>query len=422
MITSASLSVLSEGVGLAAIPAPPFQELKIGPFAFRMYGLMIALGVLAAVWLARRRWASYGGDPEDATSVALAAVPAGLIGARLYHVITDWSDKYSGGRWWPDAFMIWKGGLGIPGGILLGTLVGVLVARRLQLNWRTLADAAAPAIPLAQAIGRLGNWFNQELFGRPTGLPWGLQVDVEHRPANALTATTFQPTFLYELLWNLALAGLIVWGSSRTVLKRGRWLAVYVLGYGLGRLWVEALRDDFASRVLGLRVNIWTAGAAIVGGAVWLFWGGNPIDREATEQLRAGMALSEIMGAPHRAPGTRLRGRRKDRRSATGDATRRTGTRIRPYGGAHGVRERWPGGDGPVVELPVGEHDAGQVRLGIGPEEGAGSAEVAIGARRCRGPGPMGKLGGPELGPESPPARILASPAGQHADQVGELR
>ena len=295
---------------LASIPSPPFQELKIGPFAFRMYGLMIALGVLAAVWLARRRWASYGGDPQEITRSPPPAGPAGAGGARLYHVITDWTDKYSDGRWWPNAFEIWKGGLGIPGGILLGAIVGVLVAKRLKLDWRNVADAAAPALPLAQAIGRLGNWFNQELFGRPTSLPWGLEIDEKYRPANARAATTFQPTFLYELLWNLALAGLIVWLSSKIVLKRGRWLAVYVFGYGLGRLWVEALRDDFATRVLGLRVNIWTASIAIIGGLIWLFWGGSPVDREATERLRAGEAMASIMGVK---PSSTLR------RAATGE-------------------------------------------------------------------------------------------------------
>jgi len=281
---------------LAAIPSPPFRDLTIGPFSFRMYGLMIALGVLAAVWIARRRYESYGGDPEDITTVSLVAVPAGLIGARLYHVITDWNARYSDGRWWPDAFLIWKGGLGIPGGVLLGVLAGVLVARRLKVDWRLAADACAPAIPVAQAIGRLGNWFNQELYGRPTSLPWGLRIDPEFRPANAMTATTFQPTFLYEMLWNLSLAGVIVWASGRVVLRRGRWFAVYVAGYGLGRLWVEALRDDFASRVLGLRVNIWTASIAIVGGLVWLFWGGNPVDRDATDRLRAGATMADIVG------------------------------------------------------------------------------------------------------------------------------
>lgn len=273
---------------LAEIPSPPFRDLTVGPFSFRMYGLMIALGVLAAVWVARRRYGSYGGDPEDITTVALVAVPAGLIGARLYHVITDWERLYSGGRWWPDAFLIWRGGLGIPGGVLVGAAAGVIAARRMRIDWRLAADACAPAIPVAQAIGRLGNWFNQELYGRPTTLPWGLQIDAE-------PGVLFHPTFLYELLWNLALAGLIVWTSGRIVFKRGRWLAFYVLGYGLGRLWVESLREDVATHVLGLRVNIWTSLAAILGGTIWLFWRGSPVDHESTARLRAGATMADIV-------------------------------------------------------------------------------------------------------------------------------
>lgn len=274
---------------LGSIPSPPFQDLTIGPLSFRMYGLMIALGVLAAVWIGRRRYAGYGGDPEDITTIALVAVPAGLVGARLYHVITDWSERYSVGRWWPDAFQIWHGGLGIPGGVLLGAIAGVIVARRMKIDWRVAADALAPAIPVAQAIGRLGNWFNQELYGRETDLPWGLRIDLE-------PGRTLHPTFLYELLWNLALAAVIVLASGRIVLKRGRWLAVYVFGYGLGRLWVEALRSDFATKLWGLRVNIWTSLVAIVGGLVWLFWRGSPVDRAATDRLRSGSTMAEIIG------------------------------------------------------------------------------------------------------------------------------
>jgi prolipoprotein diacylglyceryl transferase len=284
--------------GLAAIPPPPFQELTLGPLNLRLYGLCIALGVLAAVWIGQRRWRRAGGDPEDITTIALAAVPAGLVGARLWHVATDWSDKYSDGRWWPDAFMVWKGGLGIPGGILLGTVVGALVARRLRIDWRRAADALAPALPVAQAIGRLGNYFNQELFGRPTDLPWGLEVELPFRPVRYQAVETFHPTFLYEGLWNLSLAGLIVAGSRRTVLRPGRWFAVYVLGYGVGRLWVEALRIDEATQLLGLRVNIWTALVLVAIGGFWLFWGGNPLDREATERLRAGEPLADVLAMP----------------------------------------------------------------------------------------------------------------------------
>ncbi len=190
---------------------------------------MIALGVLVAVVVAQRRWQSWGGDEDDIVTVAVWAVPAGLIGARLYHVITDWNRLYDDGRW-TDAFLIWRGGLGIPGGVLVGAIVGVIVARRTVPSWRRLADAAAPALPIAQAIGRLGNYFNQELYGRATDLPWGLQVDPGFRPKDSayLGVSTYHPTFLYEGLWNLALAGLIIWGGTKVVFKPGRWFAVYI--------------------------------------------------------------------------------------------------------------------------------------------------------------------------------------------------
>jgi prolipoprotein diacylglyceryl transferase len=280
---------------LAVIPPPPFQDLAIGPLSFRLYGLAIALGVLTAVWIARRRWSQAGGDPEDITTIALAAVPAGLIGARLYHVITDWSSLYSGGRWWPDAFLIWRGGLGIPGGVLLGTVVGIWMARRIGVDWRRCADVAAPAIPVAQAIGRLGNYFNQELFGRPTDLPWGLEVEPAFRPRGFEAVVAYHPTFAYEALWNLALAALIVVLGRRYVLRPGRWFAVYVAGYGLGRLWVEALRIDDATELWGLRINIWTSLLAIFGGLLWLFWGGNPVDRERSTRVRAGEPLADVL-------------------------------------------------------------------------------------------------------------------------------
>ena len=280
---------------LAALPSPTSNSLELGPLNFRFYGLCIALGVLAAVSIARRRWAARGGDPEDITTIALVAVPAGLVGARLYHVITDWSRLYSDGRWAPDAFLIWKGGLGIPGGVLLGTAAGVLMCRRLRIDWRHVADSAAPAIPVAPAIGRLGNWFNQELYGRPSDLPWALRIDF---PEGYPPGTTFHPTFLYEALWNLALAGLIIAAGRRWVLRPGRWLAVYVVGYGLGRLWVESLRIDTATEILGFRVNTWISLVAIFGGLLWLFWRGAPVDRAATAELRDGGDPLANVGRP----------------------------------------------------------------------------------------------------------------------------
>jgi prolipoprotein diacylglyceryl transferase len=228
---------------------------------------MIALGVVAAVWLAQRRWRDRGGDPADITAIAVWAVPAGIVGARAYHVITD--PELFRGRWL-HVFAIWEGGLGIPGGLLAGVVAGALVARHRHLPALQLLDVVAPALPLAQAIGRVGNWFNQELYGRPSHLPWALYVDVAHRPAGLEAVATYQPTFLYEALWNLALVGVLLVIERRFRLRPGRLFVIYVGGYGLGRLWVEALRIDYANKILGLRVNTWTSLAAIGFAAVVL--------------------------------------------------------------------------------------------------------------------------------------------------------
>lgn len=340
---------------LASIPSPPWEEISLGPLQFRLYGLMIAAGAIAAVSIARRRFAARGGDPEVITNLAIFAIPAGLVGARLYHVITDFSDKYSGGRWWPAAFEIWRGGLGIPGGVLLGAIVGVIVAKRMGVDWRQIADAAAPAIPVAQAIGRLGNYFNQELYGGPTKLPWGLHVDGR--------SGLFHPTFLYEGLWNLALAAGIVLAGRRIVLRPGRWFPVYIVGYGLGRLWVESLRIDFATQVWGLRVNTWISMVAIVGGLLWLFWGGNPVDRDATEELRAGGdPLAHAAGpgdaGDAAAPGSAGHGSG----AAPADASSAEPS-------ADAIGEARPRGDGPVGEGAVGEHDAAEGQVRVDPQE-----------------------------------------------------
>lgn len=261
---------------LSSIPSPGSNSFELGPLTFNAYGLMIALGVMAAVTLSSKRLADRGGDPDDISAIALVAVPAGLIGARLYHVITDW--KSFQGRW-GDVWKVWEGGLGIPGGMFLGVLGGLWVVRRRQLDRSLLLDVTVPTLPLAQAIGRFGNWFNQELFGGPTDLPWAVEIAEEHRPIEHVDSSTFHPTFLYESLWNLTLFGLLLWIDSRGILKRGRLLAVYVLGYGLGRLWIEIIRTDPASLVLGVRVNVWMSLALIAGGLIGLR--GARGDREA---------------------------------------------------------------------------------------------------------------------------------------------
>ncbi|MFM7125271.1 MAG: prolipoprotein diacylglyceryl transferase, partial [Actinomycetota bacterium] len=258
---------------LASLPSPGSGSLDIGPLELRAYGLMIALGVIAAVWLwGKRLVLAEVGTSDDASAVALWAVPAGIIGARLYHVATEW-DRFSDAP--GDIVKIWEGGLGIPGGMFLGIVVGAIVIRRRHMPLSMTMWAVAPALPLAQAIGRWGNWFNQELFGRPTDLPWGLEVDADKvASAGYAPGTLFHPTFLYESLWNLALVGALILVGRRLMARPhpGRLLAVYVVGYGIGRFWIEGLRIDPAKEGGGLRLNQWMALALIVGGAGYLAW------------------------------------------------------------------------------------------------------------------------------------------------------
>ena len=253
---------------LAAIPSPSDNAIQLGPLQLRAYGLAIAAGVLVAATVAQRRWAARGGDPADISRLATWSVIAGLVGARAYHVMTDY--RRFEGRWL-HVPAVWEGGLGIPGGLLAGVVTGVVLARRRGLPAAELLDVVAPAIPLAQAIGRLGNWFNQELFGRPTTLPWGLRIDPANRPIGYEHFATFHPTFLYEAAWNLLLAvGLVLWERRRPDARPGRLFALYVAGYGLGRMWVEALRIDEATRIAGIRVNIWVSAIAVAGAVGWL--------------------------------------------------------------------------------------------------------------------------------------------------------
>lgn len=256
---------------LTSIPSPSRSAISLGPLDIRAYGLAIAVSVLVAFWITSRRWRRAIADQDDAYrgrandlvgTIAVWAVPAGLIGARLYHVITDF-DRYRGNL--ADAVKIWQGGLGIWGGISVGVLVAVWMLRRGGHSTGTMLDALAPALAVAQAIGRLGNWFNQELYGRPTDLPWGLEIDQAHRVSGYGLEETFHPTFAYEALWNLCLAATLVWVIPKVLphLRTGYLFAVYVLGYTVGRLWIELLRIDTANEFWGVRINVWTS--ALVG-------------------------------------------------------------------------------------------------------------------------------------------------------------
>ncbi|MCB0996014.1 MAG: prolipoprotein diacylglyceryl transferase [Acidimicrobiales bacterium] len=260
---------------LASIPSPGSNAIDIGPLTFRAYGLMIALGVIAAVWLAGKRLAERGYPPELAGSLAMVGVPAGLVGARVHHVITDWR-SFQGN--WGDAIKIWEGGLGIAGAVLAGAAAVLWYSRRNRLPIGVVLDATAPAIPLAQAIGRLGNWFNQELFGRPTDLPWGLEIDLDHRPVQYLDRETFHPTFLYESLWNVGVVLVLLWLSRRRVLRTGRLFAVYAGLYAIGRLWVESMRIDPSSEIAGVRVNIWIYSIVLAISVAVVLTGRRPVD------------------------------------------------------------------------------------------------------------------------------------------------
>jgi len=245
----------------ATIPSPTVSVVRIGPFPIHFYALCIVAGIFVALWLTDRRWRARGGRPSDVGDVAGWAIVFGILGGRIYHVITDPELYFKPGKHPLDAFKIWDGGLGIWGAITLGALGVYIGCRRHRMNFVAFADAAAPGIVLAQAIGRLGNWFNNELYGRPTSLPWKLQIhqlDVVNGKAGAVLGY-YQPTFLYELLWDVLVAVLLVWADRRFRLARGQVFLLYVLGYTAGRFWVESLRSDTANHVLGMRVNSWVS-------------------------------------------------------------------------------------------------------------------------------------------------------------------
>lgn len=250
-------------MSLGTIPSPATNSVEIGPLTLNAYGVCIGIGVIAAVMFARSRWAARGGRADDVTDLAMWAVPAGFIGARIYHIINDW-------RPWHEWLEVWNGGLGIGGGLIGGIAAGAFLARRRGLDVRELLDAAIPAILIGQAFGRVGNWFNQENFGKPTDLPWGLRIDAEHRPPGFGEFETFHPAFLYEAIWNIALVIVLVRLDRRGILKKGMILPVYVIGYGIGRLMIEAIRIDPAPEYLGLRFNLWIFGAAVIVGMAWL--------------------------------------------------------------------------------------------------------------------------------------------------------
>ena len=257
------------------IPSPSLSSFSVGPLTIHFYALCIITGIAAAIWIGRKRYANLGGNPDDVSEVAIWAVPFGIIGGRIYHVITSPS-QYFGANGNPiDALRIWEGGLGIWGAISLGAVGAYFYFRthKTSLNFRQLLDSLAPGVVVAQAIGRIGNYFNQEVFGKPTELPWGLEIDPVNRPNGFASYSTFHPTFLYELLWCLVVAALLIKlpGVLKQITsKQGDVFALYIFGYTAGRVWIETLRIDEANFILGLRLNIWVSLVVLITASAYL--------------------------------------------------------------------------------------------------------------------------------------------------------
>jgi prolipoprotein diacylglyceryl transferase len=249
-----------------SIPSPEWSFFDLGPFRIHAYALCILAGIIAATILTSRRLTKRGGEPGVVLDIILWAVPLGIIGARIYHVLTHPGDYfYEGANLW-DVFAIWKGGNAIFGS-LIGGAVGAYIGCRLSgIRFWAFLDAVAPGMLLAQAMGRLGNWFNHELFGLPTTLPWGLEIESTNAayPLGLPPGTLFHPTFLYEIIWNLAGVAVIVLLERRINLRWGKAFGVYLIWYGLGRSVFESIRVDPSEIILGLRTNVWASIAAVV--------------------------------------------------------------------------------------------------------------------------------------------------------------
>ena len=251
---------------LSFIPSPSQNGFHLGPLFIHVYGLMYVVGITLAIIITRRRWRSLGGNPELVGDVALWAVPAGIIGGRIYFDITTPADIP---HVWYGVFAVWSGGLGIWGGIAAGAVAGIWRVRRAGASGGQFANAVAPALLVAQAVGRIGNYFNQELFGKPSGLPWALEIARAHRPPGYLAFATFQPTFLYEMIWDLALAAALVWLGHHRRIRPWGLFALYIAGYSAFRIFEESVRIDSSEHFLGLRLNFYVALVMTLVGLAW---------------------------------------------------------------------------------------------------------------------------------------------------------
>jgi prolipoprotein diacylglyceryl transferase len=301
----AVVTTYASGAFLATIPSPSQGVWQLGPIPLRAYALCIIVGIVVAIWWGERRFVARGGPAGAVTDIAVFAVPFGLVGGRLYHVATDYEKYFGPGKNPLEALAIWKGGLGIWGAIALGGVGAWIACRRRGIPLPAMADALAPGIVLAQAIGRLGNYFNQELYGGPTTLPWGLEIYERVDPSTGMKddlagvaidhtpIAVVHPTFLYELLWNVGVAILLVWADRKFRLGHGRVFALYVAGYTAGRFWIELMRTDPATMVLGQRINVLVSVVVFIGAVIAFFLAKSRGEREDLSALTASEASAD---------------------------------------------------------------------------------------------------------------------------------
>jgi len=295
---------------VATFPSPSSGTLELGPLTVHMYGLMLLLAIGACIALTGYRWVRLGGDWDLVFRAAVWGVAFGIVGARLYHVVTSWDEVPD--EWW-GVFAVWEGGLGVWGGILLGCLAGAVVVRRSGESVSTFADALAPGLLLAQGIGRWGNWWNQELFGKPTELPWALDVDFDHCPAayqdlSGVCTEDFHPTFLYELVYDLAMVGVLLAVGSRFRIKPPALFALYVSLYTFGRTFEELLRIDPSGHFLGQRVNFWVSIVVFVCATGFFVWW--QLLRSGGGEAAPPRAVRPVAGPAMAVPKGRIRPRR----------------------------------------------------------------------------------------------------------------
>jgi prolipoprotein diacylglyceryl transferase len=364
---------MNSALNLAFIPSPARGVIHLGPIPLRGYAFCIIIGVFVGVWVGGKRWAARGGVKTTVADIAVWAVPFGLVGGRLYHVITSYELYFGKGKDWVNAFKIWEGGLGIWGAIALGAVGAWIGCRRRGISLPAYADAIAPGIAFAQAIGRWGNWFNQELYGRPTTLPWGLKIDAAHRPVDTPQLATYQPTFLYESLWCVGVGFLVIWIDRKFKLGHGRAFAVYVAAYTVGRFWIEYLRVDDAHHIFGLRLNDWTSIVVFIGAVLYLVLSAKrrPGREEVVEPLAAPVDgdSGEAEAAVEPAEGT----------ENAEDAEAAASPGKEPEAAASEAGDDAPAGTAPpavsTAEESSGTDDAPDAGLTAEPSEAAGTAQ-----------------------------------------------